>query len=603
MIQLDYSGVSLNINIINDILTNQNQEKIGNCKQGFNSGRYLKMYSKQLILIIFIFWLTAFQSAIAVNIKTTVDRNPVNINESFQIIFTATESPNGKPDFSPLEREFEILDKSQSTRSSWINGQSSRTIQWVIDVIAKRTGQLRIPAIAFGDDHSQPLVIKVTEIKHSIHQTNDDIFIQVEVTPKQAYVQSQLIYSLRLYRRLQLAQASLTEPTMDNAIIEKLADDDNFNTEINGVSYAVTERKYAIFPQISGLQTISPVILTAEVVTRSRPRFNGFFTRQSTQTRRIKSESMSINVLPAPDSFKDKHWLPATQIHIKDQWSGDIQQMKVGEPLTRTIRLSAKGITSAQLPPLYQPLNQKSIKTYPDRAQLKEQKEARGIIALREEKIAYIAENPGSYTLPAIKIPWFNIQTGQMEVAQIPAVSMVVIPSVTAKPQFTPTHKAINSPLPINNKTPQTVIQVVENKTWMWVALLFALAWLMTLLILIRRSKPIKQQTKTVNNDTPKLNESIKHLKQACLANDNQAAKNALLDWGKIQFQCYNLTDIAEHVDEPLCTEIALLNQTLYSQQPNSWQGDVLLRVFSHYQVKPLKGEDHTLELEPLHKL
>ncbi|TAL51743.1 MAG: protein BatD, partial [Methylovulum sp.] len=93
--------------------------------------------------------------AAAAQINASVDRNPVNIDESFQITFTATDTPDGEPDFSPLEQDFSILSQSQSSSSSWVNGQSSNTIQWIVNVIAKNSGSLVIPAIQFGADSSR----------------------------------------------------------------------------------------------------------------------------------------------------------------------------------------------------------------------------------------------------------------------------------------------------------------------------------------------------------------------------------------------------------------------------------------------------------------
>ena len=39
------------------------------------------------------------QSTLAADIKVSVDRNPVSLDESFKIIFTATQSPDNDPDF------------------------------------------------------------------------------------------------------------------------------------------------------------------------------------------------------------------------------------------------------------------------------------------------------------------------------------------------------------------------------------------------------------------------------------------------------------------------------------------------------------------------
>lgn len=198
-----------------------------------------------LLLLIFV-----PANVLAAQISVSFDRNPVSVNESFQIIFTANDAPDKDPDFTPLEQDFEILGQSQSSNSSWVNGQSSRTIQWTLNVMAKHSGSLIVPEVKFGDDVSQPRPILVTEATvNKAVNTDDDLFLEVEATPESPYVQSQVLFSVRLYRRVDITQAALNEPELGDAVIEKLGDDSNYNTQINGVNYLVTERKYAIFPQ------------------------------------------------------------------------------------------------------------------------------------------------------------------------------------------------------------------------------------------------------------------------------------------------------------------------------------------------------------------
>lgn len=121
------------------------------------------------------------------------------------------------------------------------------------------------------------------------------------------------------------------------------------------------------------MATIEPLVLTADIVlSNSRQRFNGFFNRPATKTKRISSKAITLDVLPAPDSFKANHWIPAEQVHIEEKWSGDITNMKLGEPLTRTLTLLAQGTTVAQLPELLGISKTRHLKTYPDQPILKE---------------------------------------------------------------------------------------------------------------------------------------------------------------------------------------------------------------------------------------
>ncbi len=540
----------------------------------------------------------------AAQISVSFDRNPVSLDESFQIIFTANDTPDNDPDFGPLEQDFEILGQSQSSNSSWINGQSSKTIQWTVNVMAKHPGSLVIPAVKFGDDVSQPASVLVTQATaNKAVDTDDDLFLEVEATPQSPYVQSQVLYTVRLYRRVEIAQASLNEPELGDAVIEKLGDDSNYNTQINGVNYLVTERKYSIFPQKSGSLTIKPLMLTAEVVANTRPNFNGFFNSQMTKTKKISSKSVTLDVKPAPATFTGKHWLSAEQLVLKEEWSGDNQQMKVGEPLTRTLTLLAKGTTVGQLPEINIGKIDDRLKTYPDQPVLQEQKKPEGLIAFREEKIAIIPSKAGFYKLPAIEIPWFNSQSQKMEIAKIPETAITALDAAgTQQAPVTPVAPAeVQQPQKAEQSTPITTPPQQQN-IWLWVSVFLASGWLATLAyFLIKRSakRPVAEKSEV----EIRLEDSVKSLKKACADNNAAAAKDALLAWGRQKYGAASLGAIAELSDARLRDEVLYLNRILYSREPDQWQGKKLFQAFVENKAREKIAVTDDDKLEPLYRL
>jgi len=557
---------------------------------------------KQLLksTLFFLLLLTG-EGVIAATIETSVDRNPVSIDDSFQILFTASESPDAAPDFTPLEEDFTILNQSQSSKSSWVNGKSSKTIQWTVNAIAKNVGNITIPVIKFGSDSSQAVAVTVTPSNNTnaVDNTNQDLFLNVEATPASPYLQSQVLYTLRLYRRVDIAQAQLTDPELPDAVVEKLADDSSYATKVNGVDYSVTERKYAIFPQKSGKVTIKPLILTAEVVVSTRQGF-GFF--NSTQTKRVASKEITLDVKPAPTTFKGSHWLTAEQLEVKQEWSGDFQQMKVGEPLTRTLTLIAKGATVGSLPELSSTKTDAQLKTYPDQPILKEQKTTDGLLAMREEKIAIIPSKTGNYTLPAVKIPWFNTQTKKIETATIPETTLSVVGGAATTP--TPATATPEASTPPAQTTPIIQAPAAEQPTsnWLWVSLLLALGWLVTLFYFLTKRPALP--VVTANNDAElSLKDCINQLKKACADNNAQATKNALLAWGSAKFNATSLGMIADCCDARLHDEILQLNQVLYAKDAPAWSGKKLFQAFVENNARakmPAVGNDG---LEPLFKL
>ena len=550
----------------------------------------------------------------AAEIAVSVDRNPASLDESFKIIFTANDTPDGEPDFSPLAQDFTVINQSQSSNSSWVNGNYSKSINWVVEVTANKVGKLTVPAILFGKDSSEPLQITVNEntANNATANSNEDIFLDVKATPENPLVQSQVIYTIRLYRRVDLAQAELSEPELADAVVEKLGEDSNFNTVENGVSYLVTERKYAIFPQKSGTTTIKPLALTAAIILDRQPDFRDFFGSRMTKTKRVLSKEVTLNVKPAPSSFTGEDWLAAEKIELSQEWSGDIQQMKVGEPLTRTLTVKGIGTTVGQLPELNRLKSGDDLKAYPDQPTLNEAKQADGIVAKREEKIALIPATPGQHVLPALEIPWFNTQSQMTEIARIPETTLNVIGTVENSPPELNSGKPLAAKPSLSGSAPESNAKTTANEspswqnTWLWSSLFLAFGWLLTVIYFLKIRTPSNrgesENAKTHAYETS-LKEAVNRLKAACNQNDATVAKNALIDWGKLKFDATNLGAVAEKCDARLRDEILNLNQCLYGKGGVDWVGKKLYQAFTENRVREKNAADNSSELEPLHRL
>jgi hypothetical protein len=418
---------------------------------------------------------------------------------------------------------------------------------------------------------------------------------------------------VKLYRRVDFAKANLSEPELPDAVIEKLADDANYTTQVSGVTYVVIERKYAIFPQKSGATTIKPLVLTADTVARGR-QSNSFFNSQITQRRIVKSNPITLNVQPIPATFTDSHWLTAENLELIQTWSGDTSQMKVGEPLTRTVKLVAHGSTVGQLPELNSSKIDPQLKAYNDQPVLHEDKTLAGIVASREEKIAFIPAKVGNYTLPAIQVSWFNTQTQKIEMATLPEMNLTVAgaentPQVqtTPTPAVTESKQNTSAPLSEITKLENPVVEIgQENLRWKFIAIFSTIGWFLTLGFLFFKHKTAsKKISEPIESPAEiSLKACVKQLKKACMTNDAQAAKIALLEWGRLQFNEISLGAIAPHCEARLRDEILQLNSSLYAKEPQVWQGRELFKTFSENNARvKLATQTKTNALKPLYRL
>lgn len=556
-------------------------------------------------------------------LQAYVDRNPVAEDESFTLTLESSDDIDGSPDLSPLRKDFDIEGQGKSSNLTIINGSMSRKTQWRISLMAKRSGQLKIPAISIGSEHTQPLTVSVTPASQAqAAPGSGDLFMEVNVKPRTVYVQQQVIYTVRLYHAVDLASgSSLSEPSLSgsDAVVEKLGKDKEFETVRNGMRYDVIERSYAIYPQKSGGIDIPPLVFNGEIVQAGG---GGFFAidpfNQSTRHKRLRSRTEHIDVKPVPAAFHGSQWLPARSVQLDDNWTPDPPVFKVGQAVTRTVAIMADGLTASQLPALTSGSAINGVKQYPDQPALKDTKDMSGVTGLRTEKIAYIPTHAGNITLPAIKVSWWNTATDKLEEENLPARTFTVLPSPAANGVSPPPAPAVTapapnkqtkSPAPLASSTPQAPQHAKSGADhWPWLALLLGVGWLGTLVIWWWRShrRPARNESTKSDDGEESLRSMEKTLQNCCMSNDAAGAKSAVLAWARRQWPQdppISLTAVARRCPQALSEALLELDRVLYAQMAASWRGNDLWQLFSKYRaMNKAKDKKQDLGLEPLYR-
>jgi hypothetical protein len=545
----------------------------------------------------------------AADIDVRTDRSPVGLSESFQILYEAAGGVDGEPDFSPLERDFQIISTSQSSRLTIVNGRTSSTKTWTLTVLARRTGRLEIPPIAFGRDRSPAATVEVTmgagaPAVPGGSGASSEVFLEVEAKPLSPYVQQQIVYIVRLYRAFPTANASLSEPEVEQgeAIIERVGEDSVYDRRVNGRPYQVVERRYAIYPQASGALKIAP--LTFQGRTGGAFSLLDPFGRGPESIVR-QSAPVELSVRARPDAAQGATWLPAQALTLSESWLADPPEFRAGMPVTRTLTLTAKGLTASQLPELPR-LSPASFKIYPDQPELADAHDGDGITGTRVEKVAIIPSQPGDYELPAIRIPWWNTETDRAELAELPARRIRVLPSTgTAAAPAAESAPASAVAAPAAADTVSAA--PASPGPWRHVSLALAVLWLATLLGWWWTSRP-RRVAKGPGAPLPGRKAAVRRaLEQACARGDGAAAKEALLAWGALHWPDApprSLGDMAARSGTPLAEALRALDAALYGPARGAWDGRALWRAFRESESPRGDGDDEPgSALEPLHRI
>ena len=575
--------------------------------------------SKMILRTLLLFSLFASAAAQAANITVTTSRNPVALDDSFHLIYEADSSVDDDPDFSPIYKDFDVLNSSQSTNMRSINGNWSMKKTWDLAVIAKTVGKFTIPPIAFGKDTSPAIQVTVTNSSSPNSVSPDGqstipakIFLESSIDKKTGWVQSQIIYTVRLLRTVSIASASITDPVTNDpdAIIHKIAED-NYQTTRNGIRYEVFERRYAIYPQKSGQLKINPVMFEGRVNAQQPMTIFDQF-RMSGQLKRLRSKAISATIKAAPGSINLQDWLPASEVQLLEEWSDDIQNIKTGDPITRTITIAAEGLTAVQLPDLkFEEID--GLKLYPDKAITEDRPSSSGITGLKQIKVAIIPTAAGSYTLPEIELQWWNTKTNSSERAIIPEKVLTTTGSATTSnivttPALIQTQSTDQEPAVIGEQPPAPLTAMAAaDPMWKYIALAFALAWLITLLLLFRRTRGSGTSDLPAKTSPAKLpvKPAIAAVQKHAANNDAVHTREALIEWARAAYQyehINNLSQISERCSPQLGQSIRQLNESLYSKDHLGWSGKDLLSQFKQEQVLLGKHRNkHSSTLKPLY--
>lgn len=563
----------------------------------------------------FIFLLFTSQVLAAANITVRVSHDPVSMDESFHLIYEADSSVDDDPDFSALTKDFEILSSAQSTNMRSINGNWSLKKSWDLTLISKEAGVFTIPPIPFGKDKSPSLRVTVkpsgspdmpdTGTTKSINP----LFVDVKTDIKDTWVQSEIIYTVKLFSTLRINRllAGAVETSDPDAIITSLGNGSSYEATIKGVRYAVYELRYAIYPQHSGKLTIKPFQFEGRIAdTRSQSLFDQFMLPG--KLKRIRSKSTTVNVKARPANIAPGDWLPAEQLTVEDDWSEDISQLRTGEPVTRTITLTAVGQTAEQLPDVTLE-DIIDLKQYPDKPILDNGIKRDGVTGSRQIKIAIIPTQAGKYIIPEVTIPWWNIKTGKQEVTRLPEVSIeatgiantlqVQPPEIVTTPVQQPEIK--------HTVTETDPLDIRNAGYWPWISLALAIGWIVTTVLYFRSSnqKPSAVELKPLPSITP----LEKAVNNACASGIAENTKDALISWAHVRWPDHSvssLSEIAQRVKTAapaLSEQIESLNSSLYSPHTQSWDHRALQKAFKQYasnSARQHKGEAPAME--PLYR-
>ena len=541
-------------------------------------------------------------------LTATADRTIIDSNETLQLLVRLdSQALIGEPDFTVIESDFEILSTSRQQQYSRVNGQTQSYTDWNLLLAPKRTGRLLVPSIKYKKDISNAIEITVRKAT-AASAAGQPVYTETLVDKSELYTQEQLLLTHRLYTSVRLSDLGLDPLQVDDAVVQKVSET-QFQKNIGGKNYQVVEIIYSLFPQASGKLQIPALRVFAYETSNSR--YGGFSNRGNRIVR--STDAKTIDVMARPANIDLDNWMPASSISLNQQWSSPLDQLKVGEPLTRTIIITAKGLTGAQIMPLSFSESD-DYKIYPDQPQLDDNADASGVTGIRRESFALVPNRPGEITLPAVTVRWWNSRKQRMQTAKLDPVALQVAAAEVSK--INPYSSALATAAQVNRLSQETVpvapkslIEELRSSRLLQISLIsnLLLAALLSIVWLRRSSTPApRTDLSGLNSARLELKQLLTNIERAAWKSDLAPLRDSLLAWGRCIFpqqKIKTLAEIASLLDDvQLQQQFDLLDQALYNNTEQQPDLKLLVSLVRNAIVPKSKNQTSAnVELKPLY--
>lgn len=390
-----------------------------------------------------------------VQIDATLDTQSPVEGESFNLTITITGPMRGsEAPLLPEMADFALAGSSSSSSFSFVNGQTSSSKIYRYTLVPLKSGQLQIPAIPVRVKgkvyQTRRLDLQVAPAgsgapapgappagqpsapparrggREDAGAGNRDVFVRSWLDRERVYVGQQLTHHFALFRKPTvsfLGTPQYAPPEFTGFWTEPLGDEISGFRSVDGVNYAATELRMALFPSEPG--TLKVGAAGVQVRLRDRSRWD-LFAFDAGPEKLLRTPELAVEVLPLPSAGRPANF----QGTVAEQLSLDLRvdpgPYAAGQPLTVTIALSGLGNPRAFAEPSYEP--GPAFKAYDAELDSKTKVDGERIRVDKRFTRVIVPREEGRFTLPAIEYAWFDPTQGRYRTETTQPITLQVAP-------------------------------------------------------------------------------------------------------------------------------------------------------------------------------
>jgi hypothetical protein len=342
---------------------------------------------------------------------------------------------------------------SYSSSTQIINGKVSRetTYTYVYYIQATREGKfviapatfvhknktyssdsLRIEVVSSGTSSQTAAAPGAGNIENDepVRETGDDIFLNLSLDKKEAFVGEHIVATVKIYTRVDISGINeIKFPDFQGFLRTDLNTPpltalkrENVNGKIYGTGIV---QQFLLYPQISGEILIDPVQITALVQQKtgqSDPFFGDFFSTYTTAPKAVFSPVVKVRVKPLPGNKPEDFSGIVGKLSLSA--SLDKDSVSVNDAVNLKIILSGSGnLKLANAPGLKLPAD---VEVYDPKVSDDLKNGSNGTSGNKSFEYLLIPRHYGEYSIPSASYSYFDISTRKYEKLTIPELHFYV---------------------------------------------------------------------------------------------------------------------------------------------------------------------------------
>lgn len=192
------------------------------------------------------------------------------------------------------------------------------------------------------------------------------------------------------------------------------------NEIINDTSYTVQRHELAVFARRAGEQVIPSFTV--------RFRFKRHPLDKEPVVATVKTEPVRFTVKAPAGAEKLGNIISARQLTAEETWKPEPHKAMAGDAFTRTITYSAPDVPAMAFPP-FPTAKIDGLGIYPKPPEVLDENDRGSLHGKRRDTLVYVCQRPGRFTIPEVRLTWFDLETKELRVIRFPSQTFDVAPN------------------------------------------------------------------------------------------------------------------------------------------------------------------------------